>query len=347
MRQSTHQKALLIGASLAALALAALLTERQLLPSNGSDRLFEKDVPLESTVSIGARAEPSGGDDESRREDTSVPESPVSEGAPSDEGRYSWREDYVRADDLFAFSMRATKAAMAGDSRAQYYLSQALRTCHIETGPIKLSGLGVEEYLQQLFAELPYSPPNQIINARQRIARCERFLSAESLSRESIPPNPEDHEYWLDQAIAAGDSMALMERSNIAAADLSDVDAEAAQLVKAQALSAVRVAIASKAPEAIAAVGELFWSADVARDHSYQGPAWILAACELGYDCTAANPDFMLLNCDYQVACPTLQDVLMRDFGADYGRIYAASQDIAYKLRVGDWDGLQQYLEMK
>jgi hypothetical protein len=236
---------------------------------------------------------------------------------------------------------------MEGDRRAQYFLSRALRGCHIQTGPIQRSGLGTEEYLQWLFSELPYSPPNQIGNKRQQIERCEPFLSAKSLTRFSVPPDPQEHKYWFEQAVANGDPLAVTEQSNLAVIDLSDANAEAAQLIKSQARSAVHVAVISKEPAAIAAVGTLFWSADLARDHSFQGPAWLMAACELGYDCTAENPEFRLLNCDYQSTCPTLQDILVRDFRAKYGEIYAASQDIVYKIRNDDWDGLQQYLEMK
>jgi hypothetical protein len=47
-------------------------------------------------------------------------------------------------------------------------------------------------------------------------------------------------------------------------------------------------------------------------------------------------------------AGPALADVLQRDWGANaYARAYAAGQDIAYKVTRSDWEGLQQYLEMR
>jgi hypothetical protein len=48
------------------------------------------------------------------------------------------------------------------------------------------------------------------------------------------------------------------------------------------------------------------------------------------------------------VAGFTFQDMIQRDLGSvRYAAVYANAQDILYKTRSGDWDGLQQYLKIK
>ncbi|HEX6996280.1 MAG TPA: hypothetical protein VF339_19275 [Gammaproteobacteria bacterium] len=333
------------GAGLAAIAVAFLVAKHQPSLVDESDRSSETHS-LERSVPV--RPEPADEVDQPSQGEAVVQEPAVPKEEPSDERVSSWREEYIRADDLFAFSARAAEAAIAGDSRAQYYLGQALRTCYREIGPIQRSGLGVEEYIQQAISRAPFAPANFLTILRQRIARCERFLSAESLSRDSIPPALGEYRYWLDAAIA-GDPLAVMERSHVATVGLSNADEETARQIKAQMLLDIRVAIDSKEPAAIAAVGNVFWSVEVAKKPWFQGPAWHLAACQRGYDCTSENPEFLMVSCNDRIStsCPTLQDILLRDYGAEYGRVYSAGQDIAYKVQVGDWDGLQQYLEMK
>jgi hypothetical protein len=70
----------------------------------------------------------------------------------------------------------------------------------------------------------------------------------------------------------------------------------------------------------------------------------------MGHDCSNANPDIGY-GCVEAGTCDagnTILDTMQRDLGpAKYAAIYAAGQDILYKVTTDDWDGLQQYLVIK
>jgi hypothetical protein len=177
--------------------------------------------------------------------------------------------------------------------------------------------------------------------------RCEGFFEGNPLADFSLSEAAQSHPYWKDQAIASGDPLAVMDRAFEGAQDSLPGDAETR---RAALLSDVRVAVEAKDPAAIAKVGWLYTLQNVGRDQSFQGPAWLIAACDLGYDCSMRNPELGQACADVGTcnAGLTLADTMQRDLGATrFGAIYAASQYIVYKVNTGDWEGLQQYLETK
>lgn len=258
----------------------------------------------------------------------------------------SWAHGYYSADSLFTYATRVAKAAIAGDGRAQYFLSRTLEYCDSRITPIKRSGLTVDEYLES--TRLPYTTESMMQKNRREIERCRGFLHANPLAKLSLPRKAQTEKYWFAKAVQSKDPLALIDRAALAAGPTRANSAKKEKAVQKEVLDAAHAAIVSKEPAAISDVGRLFMSGRLARDPSFQGPAWLLAACELGYDCSANNPQLPYVSCDQTGACPTLQDSLQQSLsGGQYGRVYAASQDIAYKVKHGDWSGLQQYLRTK
>ena len=139
---------------------------------------------------------------------------------------------------------------------------------------------------------------------------------------------------------------ALVER---AAAVNADMDSATKANYRALILDDVRVAVATKDPEAIATLANVFFQPNVSRDPQ-RGFAWLIAACELGYDCSMTNPALGSGSaCAQSGTCDgtTLIDGFRRGASAaEFAKTYAAAQDIAYNVRQGNWDALQPYLAM-
>ena len=73
-----------------------------------------------------------------------------------------------------------------------------------------------------------------------------------------------------------------------------------------------------------------------------------LAACDLGRDCTAANPDMVFHDCAASGRCPPGTDLaytLQQSMGQDqYAQLYARAQQVEFSARAGDWQAVLAYL---
>lgn len=262
----------------------------------------------------------------------------------------SWMTRYRESEDHFAFAEEAAKAAVEGDVRAQYTLSQVLLECYVEVGlTVAMNQGNLAANIEARAAAFPGYQEHNRVQIRAKIRRCERFFDGSPLATLALPDEAQSHGYWFDKAVAAGDPLAVMDRALKAVAQVDEsADAATKRALGAAVMDDVRVAVASGEPAALAKVGWMY-TQTLASDRTFQGPAWLVAACQLGYDCSNANPEIGQ-GCAEAGTCSaalTLADIFQRDLGAqEYARIYAAGQDIAYKVTQGDWEGLQRYLQM-
>ncbi len=298
-----------------------------------------------------------GGDDApaNLEDETGRREQTAGDGAPVEDSREFasfWRSRYGNSADYYSFAREAAEAALAGDTKAQYYLSQALTACHVAVGltaPYKEGTL--EAAIEASLAELPGLSEIGRRKIRSRVMRCEGFFDADALAELPLPEQARSHEFWLDRAAAANEPLALMDQAIDSAVRLGATDdADTKSDLRAGILDAVRVAVESREAAALAKIGTLYSMRGLARKPSAQGPAWMMAACTLGYDCTMRNPDILGRGCETSGLCggATLMDIYQRDLGdTTFASAYAASQDIVYKVEQGDWEGLRQYLEMR
>lgn len=258
----------------------------------------------------------------------------ASAGEPTDAAE--WDERY-RTEDLFSFAQSAAVAAISGDGRAAWLLSGVLTECKVliasaDRRDPALRGSLAERRVDDL-----------------KIQRCDGFRAAHPLDELQLPEDAMRPGYWRELAIAAGDSRALASRAVMVASALND-DVDAATRANQLALikDDLRVAVATKDAEAIATLANVFLQPNVSGD-ALQGAAWILAACELGYDCSQTNPSRGHA-CVQSGTCngTTLADEIRSSVSAgEFAKAYAAGQDIAYNIRQGDWEGLQPYLVMR
>jgi hypothetical protein len=247
-----------------------------------------------------------------------------------------WDERY-RTDDLFSFAQSAAVAAMNGDGRAAWLLSLVL----VECKSVLLSADRRDRALRGSLAEPRLDD--------LKIQRCEGFRSAHPVDGLELPEEAKLSKYWRELAIAAGDGRAVASRAVISAATASaDVDAATKANERARLMDDLRVAVASKDPEAIATLANVFFQPNVSPDPQ-TGIAWLVAACELGYDCSQTNPSLRHA-CVENNTCDgtTLPDYFQRSAtAAEFAEAYAAGQDIAYNVRAGNWEGLQPHLVMR
>lgn len=245
----------------------------------------------------------------------------------------NWDARY-RTEDLFSFAQSAALEALKGDGRAAWLLSLTLVECKV----LLVSADQRDPGLRGSLAELPAGD----------VQRCERFRTGHPLDGLELPEEARLPGYWRDLAIAAGDGRAVVSRAVRVAAQVSDdMDATARASYRQSILDDLRVATMSKDPEAIATLSAVFLQPSISHDH-LQSAAWILAACELGYDCSETNPSRGHV-CVQRGTCngTTLVDEIRSSVSAsDFAKAYAASQDIAYNVRNGNWDALQRHLAM-
>ncbi len=249
------------------------------------------------------------------------------------------------AADYFAFAQAAAPAAIAGDGRAQYRLGQVLEECNEQTRIISSMGRGGGAADVQAYLDLvPGAGPTRGWLAEQ-IQRCGKFFYGSPLDGLGLTEDARAARYWLDRARASRDALAVMDRA-IEESLHQHFDSMPPEH-RAELLADVRTAVASREPAALYKIGTVFSQAAVARDTA-QGTAWLLAACEAGFDCSNANP-IVGQGCAVAGICDpavTLQQSLERSFdGAQLAQLHAASRDILERIERGDWGGLQPYLE--
>jgi hypothetical protein len=258
----------------------------------------------------------------------------------------SWEGSVLAATDYFGLAQLAALSALAGDSRAQYVLGRVLFECGEELRPVlSMQSTSAADNLRAYLALIPGSEDRAIVV--QRIRRCERFFDGSPLDGLSVPEDAHSSRYWLERAVASRDPLAVMDDAieQSARQHWDSVPAEH----RARLLADVRTAVASRAPAALFKVGTLYSQATVGRDAA-QGAAWLVAACEAGYDCSNANPAIGQ-GCSERQGCDagsTLPEMMRLTLGdAQFAEIRAAGDEILTRINRGDWEGLQPYLETK
>jgi hypothetical protein len=261
-----------------------------------------------------------------------------------------WTQARHEAADHFVLARDLVEAALNGDARAAYVLGEVLMRCEVYERVLSAyEGGTVAERVESHLAgsNLPQAGLDAF---RQGALRCQTLFSADPFEGYEVPDGANDFRYWSDRAVESRDPVAVMNRRfRSAVGRQATDDPEEEQAFRAALLSDVHLAVVSRDPAALFMVGGMFSDRGLVADPD-SGYAWLVAACESGYDCSYANPDVGsgCVNAGTCVPGFTLLDTMQRDLGAtQYAAIYAEAQDIQYRIGVDDWDGLQQYLQLK
>lgn len=280
-------------------------------------------VQLRESPTVAARTEQAAAGAEVAERGASSPESV----APPIRGA-QWNRRFEESDDHYAFVREAVAVALDGDGRAQWFLAMALLKCRAEVSaaPYKLPG------------PWPRIDP-----------RCARFENGHPLDGFALPEEAKEYQYWRNAAYASADAAALVARAATAAVNVNAMTGAKRAQAMEQIMSDFRVALASKEPEVLLQIGGVFMSPTVASDLS-RAFAWLLAACELGYDCGTRSFPGLDADCRLSGRCThvtTITEFMTSGSYPGFARAYAAGLDIAHKVREGDWTGLQPHLQFK
>jgi hypothetical protein len=271
--------------------------------------------------------------------------------APAPARVRDWMRAYHESTDDFLLAQALAEAALLGDSRAAYVLGKVLLRCELHERTLAPYAVGtVAERIDSYLVEQSGMSERRRAALRREAVGCAEVFTENPFAAYDLPEEARDFRYWSNQALELGDPLAVVTRADrlVAGRSVTD-DAEQDRAFREALLKDVRQVVFAGDPAALFAVGGLFAHPSVVADPKH-GYAWWVAACETGYDCSNDNPDWAP-GCAQDGTCvagETRLTVLQRDLGATgYAEIYANAQDIQYKLRANDWDGLQQYLPVK
>jgi hypothetical protein len=252
-----------------------------------------------------------------------------------------WQQVLTGDIDALQFVKAVLPAAKAGDGRAAYYIAQILRSCY---GEMQKSEVQLQQELTQWRPDLP----QWTRDTYERDARRCFGLAKEN----PFGDMPETYDYWFAQAYAAGDPLAQEDKAADTVADIV-ADPRMTEAVRAEKVKIVqdnlRAVVESGDLDGLYHAGLLMASMHVSTD-TMRGYSVALAACDLGYDCTAANPESLDHTCAQSGACPpgkSLSTELQQAMGPEqYAKLYARSQQVVEAVRAQDWNAVLANLTM-
>jgi hypothetical protein len=270
------------------------------------------------------------------------PSAPVAY-APADD----WAKKYYGAKDAFEFVSAAAPKALAGDAAAAYYVAQAVGKCFGRERDA-WNAPDPEAALLAKWSAIPGQP--YIVESDRKVMHaCLRYVREDAFV--ALPARQggyNSRDYWMKLAYDGGEPLAEIDH---AARQIPGVAATATErdALRDVAQDDVERAVSSAGPEAIFRLGDVFNSPSVANTAN-QSSVFRLAACELGFDCSSANPALdMYLGCTTIGTCApgyTIQDWIRDGLGAEqYAVVYAQAQQLADAVRSGDTAYLQKAVQ--
>ena len=265
--------------------------------------------------------------------------------------RRDWLRSFNESTDNFELAQELVVAGIAGDARAQLVLGRVLLECEIFKRSMARHTQGtLAERVEADLATRPNVLERSRRNLLRQVPRCERLLAEDPFVGRELPDEARGYRYWANRALESGDPLAVMDRALRSIAGREATSAAAKDpAFRADLLSDVRHVAFSGDAAALFSVGGVLSHPSVVTDPT-SGYAWQVAACEMGYDCSKQNPA-VGFGCTEDGTCDageTLLDVMQRDLGpAKFAAIYASARDIEYRITTNDWDGLQQYVQIK
>jgi hypothetical protein len=245
----------------------------------------------------------------------------------------NWSKKFQLSKDYFEFVSSAAKPALDGDGYAALYISRALQSCLLMKATYGKEP-DPEVALNEGLASM--NEASVVDSQRRTFQLCKGFFKGDAFAGLPERSGGYDHsKFWMDQAYR--DNNPIAQTIHAATAKGTEVQTD------------VNNAVASGDPEALFRAGMLI-SDGHGRD-SLQGFALSIAACDLGYDCSAGtNPDYFG-PCVATGDCnpgTTFQDVVVNSVGSSgYADAYARAQEIETALSSGDTVSLQKFAQLR
>ena len=259
-----------------------------------------------------------------------------------------WRNQYYESRDLFKFVRQAAPAALRGDGAAALYIFKALQICLLETALYGRSPNPSQAFSAWQATQV-YATPADAAIQREHFHACTGFFKGNAFA--SLPPRMGGYgspKFWLDLAYKYNDPVAAVYHVIAAMPVLGNASGSADANVVQTAQADLNRAVSSGNAEAIFRAG-LFLSNDHGETPT-QGAALEIAACNLGYNCSASNGS-LFGNCAANGTCQaglSFLDQLEKALGpAAYARVYTQAQTFENALAQGDTSIILQFTQLK
>jgi hypothetical protein len=275
----------------------------------------------------------------------------VPEAVRTDTSPAAWMRKFNASEDYLQFVKDALPAALKGDRRATWYIGVALSACASVVKRYQGSS-DAEAQLNQELTDMRHAPQWARDLTEQQTHRCIGLAQQDPLA--SLPHRDGGYPpaYWRDRALQGGeplaeDQAAIDALSSIAGVSNMSKDEKADELKTAQ--NSLRAVVESGDPDALYNAGVLIANAQYS-DNPQNGLAVALAACDLGHDCSANNPDNVFSRCKLTGACPADADYayyLQQSLGPEaYAQVYAQAMQIKQSIQSGQLDPVLAALQV-
>jgi hypothetical protein len=248
-------------------------------------------------------------------------------------------------EDDFELVANSAKKALVGDGKAALTVADVLSKCL----PTKYQYRNMADPRAAFESEFEGKnlPLWVLDRMRARFNSCNGFIHGDPFA--GLPDRPNGYEslrYWNDLAYQQNDPVALVQHAAAqkglitGAADRPSIEAAQADLDK----SAI-----TGDPEALFRIGMLLADGRVGQD-TLNGFATMIAACNMGYDCTANN-EFAFGACVAANACQQGEiytDKIRTTIGdGNYAKAFGLAQQLQDALTRGDTKTVVQFVQLK
>ncbi|HMN47058.1 MAG TPA: hypothetical protein PKE27_20945 [Povalibacter sp.] len=259
-----------------------------------------------------------------------------------------WRALYHGSTDRSEFIKMASDAAMRGDGRAAFYVSEALLTCVLVVHTYRGSQNPEAQFAQE---KAQYKGPQWGLDRLERnFRRCISLASEDPFAHLPERAGGYPRQYWFDRALALGDSMAKVNRVAMSLPKLyEDGSEEKKTLTTAQVKADLRDIVLSKDPHALYVLGFTLMNGQYS-SNPFRGVAITLAACDLGFDCTSDNPDSVNAVCKESWECSpheSFAENMQSQLGTKYTEVYFMAEEFKEALARNDERAFNRFIEIK
>lgn len=262
----------------------------------------------------------------------------------------AWDRKFRSASDYYQFIKDAEGPARNGNGRASYYIAKALLDCAPYVNRYRDDADPEAAFEEDQTARIKDPQWYRDVVART-FRECRNLIHGNVFA--DLPQHPGGYPitYWYDQAGADRDPVAVMDHTASRIASLYGGPASGkAEATQAQMQENIRQTINSGDPHAIFLAGMLLANGSYSAQ-PLRGVGIALAACDMGYDCSAANPDNPFSLCAKTGACPADANFayyMQRSLGsAEYATAYSDKLEFEAMLSRNDTAGIDQVTELR
>jgi hypothetical protein len=254
-----------------------------------------------------------------------------------------YKRNFAESHNYWKFAHDALPTANAGNADAQFYLSRALEYCAEHNSFYyrrKGRPIGLDEGLQRAVQR------NLPIDVAQAVyERCHEFVdhgasglgsAREWLARATSVGQP------LAQAVTASKILMQVQRQDfIKAGGVPTPDNDPTIMSEGDPRELLRSAIQSKDPEVLFTIGEFQPLLDPTNTDKDRY-AWMLLACQRGFDCTA-NAEWVKNSCAGAPECASANgptDLVRILAGDQWPEVQQRARDLSIGLDQENWSAL-------